>query len=478
MADAKRPAARSPQPAVGSATRGVESSVRRGATEEAEWGTEVRKPAARSPQSAVANIREASGFTHDVAEASRRADVRRRRAYLFVLILMGLFAHSVGGYVPFFLFAFTLCVYLGSAMWLVLGAQGIALTNDADFDERVMVGHDYPLLLTIKNISMVTWPWLTAVVGAAPGIELDQPQSHCGVVAPRASHRFRVQLRFTHRGRYERLWVRLTLQDLLGLFGQEWAVERRIDLTVLPRILPIEGQIEGSGYAMGVTDRVRQLSEDLAQPMGLRAYIHGDSIRRVHWKTTAKTGELMVKTYAHQSRTQIYLYLDCCASRQAGEGDDSSFERAVVMAASLASHFLARRVATGLVAAGAPAPLYPADDHLAQEALLLDALALVTPVPGDGAPERVAAELSAIPSGSVLVLISTMASEAMHELILRLQLRQIRVAVVQLDLTGYAVASSAESVSRSAGSIAPWVVVKSDDDLALVLGEVTYALLR
>ncbi len=401
--------------------------------------------------------------------------MRKRRIYLLVLILMGLFAHSVGGYVPFFLFAFALCVYLGSAAWLYLGAQGIALSDEVDFDQRVMVGQDYPLVLTVKNVSMVTWPWLTALVAAVPGIAVDQPQSHCGVVARRAKHRFRLVIRFTQRGRYDRLWVRLTLHDLLGLFDQAWAVERRIDLTVLPRIIAIEGRVDGAGYATGLADRDRQLSEDMAQPMGLRPYFVGDSIRRVHWKTTAKTGELMVRTYAHQSRTQVHLYLDCCANRHAGTGDASSFERAVVMAASLISHLLARRVATGLIAAGAPAAAYPARDHAAQETLLLDALALVAAVPGDRARSP-AAELTAVPSGGALILISSMADETLHELILTLKMRQIRVVVIQLDLAGYGVEPIAPT-RPGTEQATPWLVVKADDDLALALGEVRYALL-
>ncbi|MGE5654962.1 MAG: DUF58 domain-containing protein [Bacillota bacterium] len=405
------------------------------------------------------------------------ADKRRRGIYLLVLIVMGLFAHSVGGYVPFFLFAFALSLYLGAAVWMVLGSQGVALIDEVDFDERAMVGQDYPLRLTIKNVSMITWPWLIATVRGASGVEIAQPHSHCGVVRPRESKRLQVRVRFTRRGRYDRFWVQLILRDLLGLFDQDWAVERGMNLVVLPHILTIGSRLDGSGYALGVADRDRQLSEDVDQPIGLRPYIHGDSIRRVHWRTTAKTGQLMVKTYAHQSRAQVYIYLDCCAGRQAGEGDHSSFERAVVAAASLANHLLARRVAVGLVAAGAPAPFYAARDHLSQQAHLLDALALVESVQSDGTLDRVTLELNPVPAGSLVIVISTMTSDALRGLLLKLQLRQIHAAMVQFELEGSATVEGREQALRHPDARVPWVYVRTDDDLVQALEEVTYALL-
>lgn len=406
------------------------------------------------------------------------SEARRRWIYLPVLVCMGLFAYSVGGKVPFFLFAFALSLYLGSAVWLLLAAQGIALIDEINLDERVMVGQDYPLKLTIKNISQVTWPWLTASLDAVPGIEISQGQSHCGVVSPQGRQSFQIQIKFTQRGRYDRLWLRIVLRDLFGLFDQEWSVERRINLTVLPRILSISGQLESAGYPMGVAERDRQLSEDVAQPVGLRQYVHGDSIRRIHWRTTAKTGQLMVRTYAHQSRTQIYLYLDCCDTRQAGQGDGSTFERAVVAAASMANHFLARRIATGLVAAGAPAPFYPARDQLGQQTLLLDALAMVNTISGSGELDPMLAELNAVPPGSVLVLISTLTSDTLGQMLMQLRARQVKLAVIQLVLSSdLATPFVAEEQQPHHHPMIPWATVGADDDLATALRGVAHALL-
>jgi uncharacterized protein (DUF58 family) len=71
---------------------------------------------------------------------------------------------------------------------------------------------------------------------------------------------------------------------------------------------------------------------------GTRPYRDGDELRRVHWRSTARHGQLMVRREEQQWRNHAVLLLDTRRQVHAGDGAASSFEFAVSAAASIGVH--------------------------------------------------------------------------------------------------------------------------------------------
>ncbi len=69
-----------------------------------------------------------------------------------------------------------------------------------------------------------------------------------------------------------------------------------------------------------------------------REYRHGDDLRRVHWRSTARTGELMVRREEQPWESRATIVLDTRAAAHHGEGPTASFEWAVSTVASIAEH--------------------------------------------------------------------------------------------------------------------------------------------
>jgi uncharacterized protein (DUF58 family) len=69
-----------------------------------------------------------------------------------------------------------------------------------------------------------------------------------------------------------------------------------------------------------------------------REYRHGDDLRRVHWRSTARVGELMVRREEQPWESRATVVLDTRRAGHRGEGPTSSFEWAVSAAASIALH--------------------------------------------------------------------------------------------------------------------------------------------
>jgi uncharacterized protein (DUF58 family) len=109
-----------------------------------------------------------------------------------------------------------------------------------------------------------------------------------------------------------------------------------------------------------------------------REYRHGDDLRRVHWRSTARHGELMVRREEQQWQSRGTLFLDTRRSVHRGEGPGSSFEQAVSAAASIGVHL--SRAGFGLrfvTDSGPTAASLQSHFDGAFEGVLLDALATV-----------------------------------------------------------------------------------------------------
>lgn len=124
-------------------------------------------------------------------------------------------------------------------------------------------------------------------------------------------------------------------------------------LTIYPDVftilaLPLRGapsQIHRGGYLLPEGAGAAEFS-------GLREYRRGDNPRHVHWPTTARLNELMVREYEPLASACIYIALDQAAEANVGTGRESTFEYAVRIAASIARAACAQNTRTRIAGQG------------------------------------------------------------------------------------------------------------------------------
>jgi uncharacterized protein (DUF58 family) len=117
---------------------------------------------------------------------------------------------------------------------------------------------------------------------------------------------------------------------LAGLARARTVVGDVVEVRVVPRVLPVRGLPGGvrRGH-VGADERVERGGTDL---VGLREYVPGDDLRRLHWATSARTGTLMIREDADPARPHLAVVLDDHAGSYAEAGE---LEDAVEVAASL-----------------------------------------------------------------------------------------------------------------------------------------------
>jgi uncharacterized protein (DUF58 family) len=162
------------------------------------------------------------------------------------------------------------------------------------------------------------------------------------------------------RGRYRFQTTECSTRDIFGLFEHNGQFEEALELQVLPRMIALRDWQLLRRSQRGVFQHTftSKWAKETTQIDGVREYIHGDRLSRVHWNATAKTGQWKSKEFEREALPRIVFVLDRNASafRSADQ-----FELAVSVAASLLELVVQRGMPVGFVSAGRKPGWYGAD---------------------------------------------------------------------------------------------------------------------
>ena len=136
------------------------------------------------------------------------------------------------------------------------------------------------------------------------------------------------------------------MADAFGLVRLGRLVALPGTLVVPPAITPLPWTAFGGTWLKADGSRASTAAAAGEDDVVPRAYRDGDELRRVHWRSSARYGELMVRREEQRWRNRATLFLDTRGGAHAGRGPSSSFEYAVSAAASIGVH-LAREGISG-----------------------------------------------------------------------------------------------------------------------------------
>src|SRR5271155_5003240 len=237
---------------------------------------------------------------------------------------------------------------------------------------RVPAGQPTVVTARLENVSRLRTAILLAEdvtpysLGTRPRFVLDE-------IEPGGSRELSYQIRSDTRGKFTIGPLRVRVADAFGLVEITRSFNTTSTLVVTPKIYPLPRASASSswlGEGDGGMRTISMIGEDDAAP---RVYQDGDGLRRVHWRSTARYGELMVRREEHQWRNSASVFLDPRRSAHSRSGPSATFEFAVSAAASIGAHLSGEGYRTRLITdAGEIAPRGTFHDPL------LDMLAVIT----------------------------------------------------------------------------------------------------
>ena len=154
--------------------------------------------------------------------------------------------------------------------------------------------------------------------------------------------------------------------DPFGLYQVRVANSDTVDMMVAPQVIDLpEVEIAAGGRIGGIHSSSRGL-EQTVSAAGVREYSPGNSMRWVHWPTTARMNEIYVHVYDNEPSSDWWVILDMDPSVQAGEGQISTEEYSVILAASIVNQGLQLNKSVGLVSQGKELAWHPPESGEAQ----------------------------------------------------------------------------------------------------------------
>ena len=275
----------------------------------------------------------------------------RNHNLLFVLAALGTMSvlAAISGYWFFYRAAYVLGGLVAVCfVWARIHAGGLVVQVEREND-RLQVGQQSEARVRLKSRSSFTKVWLEAED------KTDMPGAPARTVVTlpaQGTRNWKLSVPCARRGVYTAGPVRITTGDPFGLFRLTRDYGERRQLLVLPRPEELPyfwspvAQLPGEGT---VRRRTHYVTPNAS---GVRDYYPGDSYNRIHWRSTARLGRLMVKTFEMDPTSNVWVLLDLEGHVQAGEGDDSTEEYSVRIATSLAYHFVQSNRMLGLMAYG------------------------------------------------------------------------------------------------------------------------------
>lgn len=394
--------------------------------------------------------------------------MRAGRVLAIILLVGGLIGVLVAAGEIFarLLYLGTLVIFV-SWLWTQFSLRGVSVKRRTR-SLRASVGDTLEEHFELVNESRIGKLWIELAN------ESNMPGAHGSrlmtMVGRKQKRTHIARTRLFHRGGYKLGPTRLSSGDPFGLFRTERVFPAEHSLVVLPMIYEISSFLSPPGLLPGGQVIRRKALDITPHASGVREYVPGDPIKRIHWPTTARRGQLVVKEFEQDPHAEVWLFLDAQRSVHAEKPSEapesyidgwlldrrpkfelppSTLEYAISITASLANYYLKQPRAVGLVTATPQFRVIPAERSERQEGKILETLAFIEAEGTLSIAGLVAAQAGQLPQGSSTILVTPTVSPELVAALDDLQRRSLRPVVVLLIADSFGGAIGGERLYNS-----------------------------
>ena len=237
-------------------------------------------------------------------------------------------------YMAYAIYAFLLLVFLAhfsSVAWLA--GLDCERTVSADVLQQ---GESTDIEVKITNRRGWPIPWIFLEDLHPPDFPVSGERTRLAILMPGRSITMQYRLTCPRRG-YHRIGpLMMESGDLFGLQRRFRTGVRQDYVSVLPTVAYIETFNIAARRPQGPVRITNRIYDDPTRIVGVREYMPGDPLNRIHWKASARTGQLFSKVHEASSVTGGTMILDLHEDSYAPEKKDSRIELAITTTASIA----------------------------------------------------------------------------------------------------------------------------------------------
>ncbi len=246
--------------------------------------------------------------------------------------------------------------------------------------------------------------------------------------------------------------LRVLTGDPFGIFQGSITYNTETNFVVYPPLLEVPGLPLPWGTAAGNSRSSLRTLHVTTDASGIRDYAPGDSLHRIHWLSSARSGQLRSKEFDFEPSGNLWVVLDLDASVHYGDDEESTEEYAVKLAAALIHRAIRENKAVGLVAYGAEQVVIPPAKGARHLWRLMEQLAL-TAANGRVPLSRVMADVNTTLGKGLSVVVITPSTDTgwLNSLVLVRQ-RAAAPSVILLDGASFGGPTSAQGLATQLGA--------------------------
>ncbi len=379
------------------------------------------------------------------------------------LALLLFFAYLTGVRLAYSMLYALVLLFVVSYVWSRVAADNLTVERLSP-EGQYQVGDHFEEHFTIQNRSWIPIPLIELTdFSNLPGYNPGRVFSLKG----RRSRRWTSRGQFKQRGLFTFGPVELRYGDPFGLFTRTLRVAGSHSVVVYPVVRPV-GPLAALAPSTAGNEQLRGRVLDIPpNATTIREYVPTDSVKRIHWASSARLGRLMSRSFETREGGDAWIVLDLQASVHAGQAPESTLEYAMSLAASITDAALRRGSAIGLVSNDSRLSVIEAARGDQQQKQLFEhftmaqadgTVPLATLLTSQGKQWR---------HRGGLIVITPSADEHWLEALLDLGVRGQRSLVVYIDPRGFGGSQPPLATAGHWRQAVNWWIIRGPEDLDL-----------
>ncbi len=234
---------------------------------------------------------------------------KSRILYICLFISALVFAYFNGGKIPYMMLYTVILLPVVSLAYMTV--IYFRFKYGQELDKKFVVKGDWiNFIFSINNEDFFIYPYIKVSFYGSQTIFENQFQVKNFSLTPFSGRNYTFKLQCNYRGNYEMGINSVELEDFFGLFRFKYNIYEPKYITVYPRIVYLEKFRLKIDYMSESNSILNSRDEDMTTISDVRKYQYGDNLKRIHWKLTARSQELMVKKFQSTSEANILMLLD------------------------------------------------------------------------------------------------------------------------------------------------------------------------
>ncbi len=232
-----------------------------------------------------------------------------RIIYLCLLFLSIIFVYFYGGKVPYMLFFTALMLPILSFTYTIVIYFRFKFFQEID-KKFIIKGDNINYIFMISNEDIFFYPYMRITFFGTESIFAKQFETRNLSLPPLDKKTFTFNLSCKYSGNYEIGVDKIEIEDFLGILRLTYKVPFPLSITVYPRVIILDRFRLKTDFVSESYSVLNSKYEDIGALQDIRKYEYGDSLKKVHWKLTAKLNEIMIRKFQSATEASAIVLLD------------------------------------------------------------------------------------------------------------------------------------------------------------------------